>query len=44
VHVRTIEQVVDIFTKPLKTIVFRHLLNNLGIVEGTSLRGENVED
>ena len=44
VHVKTHEQIVDIFIKPLKTDVFCYLQNKLGIMkmDVTSLRGENV--
>jgi len=43
-HVKTHEQIADIFTKPLKTDVFCYLQKKLGIMkmDGTSLRGENV--
>jgi hypothetical protein len=44
VHVKTHEQIADIFTKPLKTDALCYLQKKLGIMkmDGTSLRGENV--
>ena len=44
VHVKTHEQIADIFTKLLKTDVFCHMQKKLGIVkiDETSLRGVNV--
>ena len=41
-HVKTSEQVVDILTKPLKYEIFQQLRRKLGMLDGTSLRGENV--
>jgi hypothetical protein len=44
VHVKTHEQIADIFTKPLKTDVLCYLQKKFGIVkmDRTSLRGENI--
>ena len=44
VHVKTHEQIADIFTKSLKTDIFCQLQKKLGIMkmDGTSLKGENV--
>jgi hypothetical protein len=44
VHVKTHEQIADIFIKPLKIDVFCYLQKKLGIMkmDGSSLRGENV--
>jgi hypothetical protein len=44
VHVKTHEQIANIFTKPLKTDAFCYLQKKLGIMkmDETSLRGENV--
>jgi hypothetical protein len=43
VHVKTHEQIADIFTKPLKTNVLCYFQKKLGIMkmDGASLRGEN---
>ncbi|KAK2988268.1 hypothetical protein RJ640_003139 [Escallonia rubra] len=45
VHVKTHEQVADIFTKPLKADMFYYLQKKLGVMalEDTSLRRENVD-
>ena len=43
IYVKTREQIADIFTKPLKSEVFKYLRDNLGMLNGTSLRGGNVE-
>jgi hypothetical protein len=45
IYVRTSEQVVDIFTKPLKAEVFWHLQKKVGVMmfEETSLKWENIE-
>ena len=44
VHVKTHEQIANIFTKPLKTDIFCYLQKKLGIMkmDERSLRGENV--
>jgi hypothetical protein len=42
--VKTHEQIIDMFTKPLKIDVFCYLQKKLGImkIDRTNLRGENV--